>query len=284
LRSSVLLLAILAIGCGHAATPAAPTTPGTGSAQTTTGFFANGPVQLSYRLDVPAHTAPVGAVVFGHGSGAATKDSCRVFGFADGFLQRGFATLCFDKRGVGQSTGQFIPVVFPQTSFVVYEDLGSDMAAGVEFLRNRPEIDRNRIGLAGVSEAGWVIPIAAAKTQPAFMLLIVAPAVSLGAAASYNSIVANTTAPIEDGYNAVAAFNGFHGFDPKPVLETLNVPGLWLLAGEDRSIPTPATVAILDQLIAAGKPYTRVVFPGAGHNLPPSWPDIDQWLAKIGQK
>ena len=278
-RYLVILVAAAAIACGHATTPTAPTTSSPASTQTTTGLFSNGPVQLSYRLDVPAHTAPVGAVVFGHGSGAATKDSCRVFGFADGFLQRGFATLCFDKRGVGQSTGQFIPIVFPQTSFVVYEDLGSDMAAGVEFLRSRPEIDRNRIGLAGVSEAGWVIPIAAAKTQPAFMLLIVAPTVSIGLAGAYNSIVANTTAPIEDGYNAVTAFNGVHGFDPKPVLESLDVPGLGLLAGEDRSIPTPATVAILDQLIASGKPYTRVVFPGAGHNLPPSWPDIDQWLA-----
>jgi len=273
----VVLLAAAAIACGHAST--APTAPSPASTQTTTGLFSNGPVQLKYRLDVPAHTAPVGAVVFGHGSGPATKDSCRVFGFADGFLQRGFATLCFDKRGVGQSTGQHIPIVLPQTSFVVFDDLASDLAAGVEFLRSRPEIDRNRVGLAGVSEAGWTVPIAAAKAQPVFMLLIVAPTISLGAAGAYNSVVANTTAPIEDGYNALASFNGFHGFDPKPVLESLDVPGLWLLAGEDRSIPTPATVAILDQLIAAGKPYTRVVFPGASHNLPPSWSDIDQWLA-----
>jgi pimeloyl-ACP methyl ester carboxylesterase len=89
-----------------------------------------------------------------------------------------------------------------------------------------------------------------------------------------------TNAPVEAGYDALPSFNGFHGFDPKPVLESLNVPGLWLLAGEDRSIPTPATVAILDQLIASGKPYTHVVFPGAGHNLPPNWPEIDKWLAK----
>ena len=76
---------------------------------------------------------------------------------------------------------------------------------------------------------------------------------------------------------------GFHGFDPKPVLESLNVPGLWLLAGEDRSIPAPATVAILDQLIASGKPYTHVVFPGFGHNLDaaPTWPEIDPWLATV---
>ena len=124
------------------------------------------------------------------------------------------------------------------------------------------------------------MPIAAAKTQTAFMLLIVAPTVSVGVESFYSSVVEVTNAPVEEGYRALPSFNGVHGFDPKPVLESLNVPGLWLLGGEDRSIPTPATVAILDQLIAAGKPYTHVVFPGMGHNLPPSWPDIDQWLVR----
>ena len=273
----VTLIAVVGVACGKAATPTAPSSA---SVQVSSGFITSGPVQLSYRLDVPPHTAPVGAVVFGHGSGLATKSSCRVFGLADGFLARGYATLCFDKRGVGQSTGQYIPVN-PVNSFAVFEDLASDMAAAVEFLRSRPEIDRNRIGLAGVSQAGWIVPIAAVKTQPAFMLLIVGPTVSIGIENFYSNIVeVNPTVPVEAGYNALPSFNGNHGFDPKPVLESLNVPGLWLLGGEDRSIPTPATVAILDQLIASGKPYTHVVFPGVGHNLPPNWPEIDQWLAK----
>lgn len=272
----VILMAAVSIGCGQAATA-----PSSVSGQSS-GFFTSGHVQLSYRLDVPAHSEPVGAVVFGHGSGQQTKSSCRPL--ADRFLSRGFATLCFDKRGVGQSTGQFLPVV-PQNSIAVFEDLASDMAAGVEFLRGRPEIDRNRIGLAGVSQAGWIVPIAAAKTQPAFMLLIVGPTVSYGVENFYSSIVEVSNVPVEEGYKQLPSFNGFHGFDPKPVLESLDVPGLWLLGGEDRSIPTPATVAILDLLIASGKPYTHVVFPGFGHNLStaPTWPKIDQWLAKIGQ-
>lgn len=275
----VVLVAALGIACGgKAATPTAPSSAITQS----TGFFTNGAVQLSYRLDVPPHSAPVGAVVFGHGSGMATKDSCRVFGLADGFLARGYATLCFDKRGVGQSTGQYIPAI-PQNSTAVLGDLAADMAAGVEFLRSRPEIDGNRIGLAGASQAGWIMPIAAAKTQLAFMLLIVSPTVSYGLENFYSNIVEVTNAPVEEGYKQLPSFNGVHGFDPRPVLESISVPGLWLLGGEDRSIPTPATVAILDQLIAAGKPYSHVVFPGVGHNLPPSWPDIDQWLAKLGK-
>jgi uncharacterized protein len=203
---------------------------------------------------------------------------------ADAFLSRGFATLCFDKRGVGQSTGQFINIV-PQNSIAAFEDLASDMAAGVALLRSRPEIDPNRIGLAGVSQAGWIVPLAAQKSNAAFMLLLVGPTVSYGIEIFYSSIVEVTNAPVEDGYKQLPSFNGFHGFDPKPVLESISVPGLWLLGGEDRSIPTPASVAILDQLIASGKPYTHVVFPGIGHNLDaaPTWPEIDRWLATIGK-
>jgi pimeloyl-ACP methyl ester carboxylesterase len=274
----VMLAATLGLACEQAA--ATPTAPSSGTVQTT-GFFSNGPVQLSYRLDVPAHTAPVGAVVFGHGSGLQTKSSCR--NIADGFVSRGYATLCFDKRGVGQSTGQYIVGPFPENSVAVFDDLAADMAAGVAFLRSHPEIDPKRIGLAGVSQAGWIVPIAAVKSQPSFMLLIVGPTVSLGLEHFYSNIVELTNAPVEDGYKQLPSFTGMHGFDPKPVLESLNVPGLWLLGGEDRSIPTPATVAILDELIAAGRPYKHVVFPGFGHNLStaPTWPEIDKWLATI---
>jgi hypothetical protein len=55
--------------CGPAATPTGPSSL---SVHTSSGSFTNGQVRLSYRLDVPAHSAPVGAVVFGHGSGMAT--------------------------------------------------------------------------------------------------------------------------------------------------------------------------------------------------------------------
>jgi alpha-beta hydrolase superfamily lysophospholipase len=267
--------AIMLTACQSPHTPTAG-----GAASTSTGFFTNGDVRLSYRLDLPQRSSPVGAVVFGHGSGQQTKETCRFL--ADGFLSRGFATLCFDKRGVGQSSGTFV-FVGARDSIPVFDDLSSDIAAGVAFLRTRPEIDPRRIGLAGVSQAGWIVPLAAQKSRPAFMVLLVGPTVSVGIEGFYSRIVEDTNAPVDEGYKQLSSFNGFHGFDPKPVLEALDVPGLWLLGGEDRSIPTPATVAILDQLIASGKPYAHVVFPGFGHNLGGAsiWPEIDRWLGKV---
>jgi hypothetical protein len=156
------------------------------------------------------------------------------------------------------------------------------MAAGVRFLRTHDAIDPSRIGLVGGSQAGWIIPVAASRVKPAFMILLVGPTVSVGEEIFYSDIVEKTAAPIEEGYKKLPTFRGERGFDPRAVLETLDVPGLWLLGGKDRSIPTPETVAILDRLTAQGRPFARVVFPDAGHDLSgtPFWDEIDRWLAR----
>ena len=220
MRIPAVLLAVIVAACQSAATP----TRATAAPGSTTGFFNSGDVRLHYRLDIPEGPGPFGAVVFGHGSGLQTKESCRFL--ADGFLQRRFATLCFDKRGVGQSTGTYV-FVGARDSIPVFDDLASDMAAGVALLRTRPEIDPKRIGLAGVSQAGWIIPLAAQKSRPAFMVLMVGPTVSVGIEGFYSRIVEETNAPVEEGYKQLPSFDGFHGFDPKPVLEAIDVPGLW---------------------------------------------------------
>jgi pimeloyl-ACP methyl ester carboxylesterase len=242
------------------------------------GFFTNGDVRLSYQLDRPAAAGPLPAVVFGHGSGRTTKETCR--GLATRFLERGYATLCYDKRGVGASTGRY-DTVGPGNSPRMIADLAGDMAAGVAFLRGQPGIDGRRIGLVGGSQAGWIIPAAAARSQPAFMIMLVGPTVSVGEEIFYSRLIEKSTMPLEEGYAQLPSFRGERGFDPRPVLETLNVPGLWLLGAEDRSIPTPKTVAILDEMKASGRPFSYVIFPGFGHDLngAPIWDAIDRWLA-----
>jgi pimeloyl-ACP methyl ester carboxylesterase len=253
------------------------------AAATVNGFFSNGDVRLSYQLDLPARTAIVPAIAFGHGSGKLDKTSCRFL--ADGFLQRGFATLCFDKRGVGLSGGEYVNVGTPDSERV-FADLAGDIAAGVRVLRGHAEIDGSRIGLAGASQAGWIVPLAAAMARPAFMILLVGPTVSVGEEMFYSRLVEFNDAPLDEAYRQLPSFSGPRGFDPRPVLATLDVPGLWVLGAQDRSIPTPKTVAILDQLIAEGPPFARVVLPGAGHSLRSSalWPEIDAWLRRIGQR
>ena len=107
-------------------------------------FFENAAARLAFSLDVPPGNGPFPAIVLGHGSGKVTRDQLRWA--ADRFVAMGFAVLRFDKRGVGESTGTYVFVGY-RDSEEVFPVLASDIAAGVRFLRTRPEIDGKRIGL-----------------------------------------------------------------------------------------------------------------------------------------
>lgn len=50
-------------------------------------------------------------------------------------------------------------------------------------------------------------------------------------------------------------------------LSKLSIPGLWIFGGQDNSIPVDLSVARLEELIAAGKPFEYRVFPELGHIL-----------------
>ena len=88
---------------------------------------------------LPSGTGPFPAVVFLHGSGAEGRWASRFL--ARRLAEEGFAALIWDKRGVGGSGGSW-----EESGF---EDLAGDAAAAVAFLRSRPEIDPERVGLHG---------------------------------------------------------------------------------------------------------------------------------------
>lgn len=53
-----------------------------------------------------------------------------------------------------------------------FGELAEDVAAAVHFLRRRPEIRGDLVGLWGISQAGWVLPIAAGASRPAFVITV----------------------------------------------------------------------------------------------------------------
>ena len=247
--------------------------------RSSTGFIVNGDVSLRYLLERPPGAGPFPAVVIGHGSGETHKED---FPAAGRLLGMGFVVLRYDKRGVGESTGKY-SMVGIANSEKMFDDLSSDMAAAAAFLRTLPDVDRTRIGLVGPSQAGWIIPVAAKRSHPAFMILFVGPTVTVGQEIYYSRFSEETTTPFDALSRILTEYRGPQGFDPRPYLEELTVPGLWLLGAVDRSIPTKECVAILDELIAAGKPYRRVVYPAAGHSLNGAnfWPDVAAFLSEL---
>jgi uncharacterized protein len=255
---TVALSAWAATGCGGASTPAGATGGDSGPT------FPSGDVRLSYALDLPSGPGPFPALVFGHGSGRSTKQESA--GLASRLAARGYAVLRYDKRGVGLSGGTYEGVGVANSERMIGL-LAGDLAAGAAFLASRPEVDPRRVGLIGGSQAGWIVPAAAARGGAWCMVLLSGPTVSVGEEIFYSGLADGTTTPFEELSRRLAGFGGARGFDPRPVLERLDVPGFWILGGQDRSIPTRETVAILEQLAAAGKPYRWVVHPSAGHAL-----------------
>lgn len=264
-----LLLASMA--CGSRAEPAPSPIP---------AFFENNGTRLAFSLDLPRGHGPFPAIVLGHGSGKITRSQLRPL--ADRFVDMGFAVLRFDKRGVGESTGTYVFVGY-RDSQEVFPVLASDIAAGVRFLRTRPEIDPKRIGLAGMSQAGWILPIAARQVDVNFLVLLSGPVCTVGEEWFYSEMVeTDPSAAIADANRKMPDYKGPSGFDPVPVLRAMTTPALWLLGTEDRSIPVELTLKNLEQLKASGRPFEWRTYEGAGHGLTPRmWDDIAPWVAKF---
>lgn len=129
--------------------------------------FQNGEVKLAGTLFTPLKKGTHPAVVLFHGSGPQTRESYLRF-FADLFAQRGIATLIYDKRGTGASTGK----VWYRTGDR-FDTLVADALSGVQFLLSRPDIAPKKIGLWGLSQGGWLAPLAASRSKEIAFLMVV---------------------------------------------------------------------------------------------------------------
>lgn len=131
--------------------------------------FASGKMTLAGTLVLPGGAQRHPAVVLFHGSGAQERD---LF-MARWFAEQGIAALAYDKRGVGESTGDFRAVPFME--------LCDDGLAGIEYLKSRKEIDVKQIGVWGLSQGGWLGPLAASRSaNVAFVIAVSGPGVSPG--------------------------------------------------------------------------------------------------------
>lgn len=131
--------------------------------------FASGKISLAGTLLLPPGGGPHPALVLLHGSGPQDRNG--TLPFARFLVRHGIAILAFDKRGVGASQGDW-----RKSSF---EALADDALAAVAFLVSRPDIDRKRIGLLGVSQGGWIGPLAASRSRTVALVVSVSgPGVS----------------------------------------------------------------------------------------------------------
>lgn len=119
--------------------------------------FTSGAVTIAATLVKRADVQSAAAVVIVHGSGPSARDNPWTSAYADALARRGIVVLHPDKRGSGESTGDWRVSSVP--------DLANDVRAGVALLRTVPGVDSMAVGLIGFSQGGYVTAVVAAEDQ-----------------------------------------------------------------------------------------------------------------------
>ena len=120
-------------------------------------------VTLSGTLTTPEGNGPFPAAVLLSVALPVDRDATHPMGaklfrtLAEHLARSGIATLRWDDRGVGGSTGSYFDASV--------SDLAADALAGVEFLRRRPRVDPAKVGVIGNSQGAEVGAIAASRSE-----------------------------------------------------------------------------------------------------------------------
>ena len=223
--------------------------------------------RLPATLRLPEHPLPgEPAMVLVSGAGPNKREKLRIE--AEAFTRAGIATLAYDKRTVGYSLTERS-----------YSQLADDATAAADLLRAQPGVTPDRVGYWGLSEGGWVAPLAASRDpRSAFLVTVGAnggPPLAqqswaerikiehAGVAGSLVDAYAYTT------YRLISAFGMFPEpyYDPTPVLRSLRLPVLGIWGDQDvLTPPVESSAAFRAGLDAAGNTrYTLRTIAGAEH-------------------
>jgi uncharacterized protein len=152
--------------------------------------FGNATLRFAGTLFAPvAAQGPSPGLVILQGSSSNLRREYRFY--ADHFARAGFAVLTFDKRGNGESTGDY--------GAATYETLAGDAAAAVEFLRTQSGVDPERVGVWGQSQGAFIAPLVAARVPALrFVVAISAPGTPIGESAAFQDSVRLSTAGFDE--------------------------------------------------------------------------------------
>ncbi len=228
-------------------------------------------LRLAGTLTIPKSrpSEKVPAIITITGSGPEDRDeqSGAIPGYkpfrelADTLGRRGIAVLRLDDRGVGASdAGPPNP-----TS----ADFAGDIRLGIAYLRGRPEIDANRIGIVGHSEGGIIAPMIAVSDPALRGIVLMAGTASRGRAIVMEQnrytidSVARLRGALRDSslakagrsLDSIAALGGWLGFflayDPTTAARHVKTPVLILQGETDRQVP-PSEANLLAAAFRSG--------------------------------
>lgn len=171
----VILFVLLLYNCKDRSRPQEPIPPYNYSVEEVRFENFEDNSSLAGTLTIPKNTNKFPTVILISGSGLQDRDET-VYGhkpfkvFAHHLTSSGIAVLRYDERSVGGSKGSL--------KNVTTETFANDAYAGIEFLKEKENIDPSKIGIIGHSEGGLVGSLLASRhSEISFLILLAAPGV-----------------------------------------------------------------------------------------------------------
>ncbi|WP_200871927.1 alpha/beta hydrolase family protein [Actinomadura welshii] len=269
-----LLLGALSAAPAGAAPPeagppgAGPVPAPPGPTSTEVSFTGSGGLTLHGSVLAPAAKGPPRpGVVLVTGSGAGVpREHLRTE--AVEFARRGLAVLIYDKRSEGYTKLRRD-----------YSELAGDALGGLRALRAQPGVDPAKVGLWGLSEGGWVAPLAASRSaEAAFVIVVGGNAMTPIRQQNWNETSAlrreGVSGSLTDrGKSALARLAGDVGlfaeahFDAEGVLRRVRQPLLGIWGEYDLQTPPEENPPLFARALRQGgnTRYTFRFFPDADH-------------------
>lgn len=251
--------------------------------------FISNQTTLSGSIVFPKRGEIHAAVVFVHGSGEQTRN----MHWAERFASQGIAALVYDKRGVGQSGGNYESD--QSVSGKNIDLLADDARAAFDILLKHSKLKEVSVGLTGVSQAGWIVPLAAEKSREVdFMVLWSSPVCKVSEEDIFSKYTADLDLKKVPSYDEALSsrkrkyiWPDFLGRDSDPIdsLAKLAIPGFWIFGQNDGSVPIDLSIERLQQQIDSGKNFEYALFSSLGHdNMSETFLTATQWVNRLPKR
>jgi len=213
-------------------------------------------LNLAGMLFIPDGKGPFPAVVIIHGSGTSVRDNIWYLTLTKHLQDHGVVVLLPDKRGSVKSEGDW------HTSSM--EDLATDTIAAVDFLKGQGMVKISAIGVVGMSQGGWIAPVAANQsTDIEFIINVVGTSLTsydvlhyeetnnlreMGFLPGVSDLLAYPSTFVLRNFTQKEFWDAVGNFDPLPYWKNIDIPVLTLYGSEDTNVPADASKARFELL------------------------------------
>ena len=257
---------------------------GDGSGGSLEGFANSGNIQIWYVVDVPKGDGPFPTVILAPGSGNVPANAWRNIESSFNFRQQGYAVVRYDKRGTGKSGGSVVALSVANSHETV-PLLAADITAVIEEVLAMPVVDTDWVGLYGLSQASWYMPIVMSEQFDLdFAVYQSAGAIPVGISLIFEKFSIHQGLPLDEATKRfeeeLLTFNGPLGFDQRPLLEAEDSPMLYLMGELDQNAPFGANRDEILRLGDLGVNIRLNSYPNGQHGLGgiDYYPDLWSWL------